>query len=222
MNNIPIKELKNNIKSPHIVSKMEEIKKSINKLKDVLFSKIISAENGDIREIHVITKDCCNPKKVSRDIESLLIAQHNIAIDYRKISIAQVRDEIDYSSRIKLSDITVTSKDDRLQVIVKLENKDNLYEGKIDCTNWNENREYIVARAVLDAITAFMKGKIFFQVDEIKKIKMEDKEVLLTSVNLIDSQGKENFIGAALIREDINKTVVNAVLKAVNRRISFK
>ena len=222
MNSIPEKDFRNFLISPHLASKIREIEKSINKLNGVLFSKIVSTENHEIKEIHIIAKDCCNPKKISRDVESLLIAQHSIAIDYRKISIAQVRDEIDYSYRIKFTDITLTSKDDRLQVIAKLENKGKLYEGKVDCANWNENREYIVARAVLDAITTFMKGKIFFQVDEIKKMKMEGKEVLLTSVNLIDSQGKENLIGSALVGEDINKTVVNAVLKSVNRRISFK
>jgi hypothetical protein len=222
MNNIPVKDFRNFIISPRFASKVEEIEKSINKLNGVLFSKIVLAKNQEIKEIHIITKDFCNPKKISRDIESLLIAQYNIAIDYRKISIAQVREEKDYSNRMKFSDISVSSTEEQLLVKVKLENKDRVFEGKIDCTNWNRNKEYIIARATLDAITSFMNGKIFFQVDEIKTLQMEGKEVILISINLISSDGKENLVGAALVGDDQNKTIVNAILKAVNRRILIK
>jgi hypothetical protein len=222
MNNIPVKDFRNFIISPRFASKVEEIEKSINKLNGVLFSKIVLAKNQEIKEIHIITKDFCNPKKISRDIESLLIAQYNIAIDYRKISIAQVREEKDYSNRMKFSDISVSSTEEQLLVKVKLENKDRVYEGKIDCTNWNRNKEYIIARATLDAITSFMNGKIFFQVDEIKTLQMEGKEVILISINLLSSEGKENLVGAALVGDDQNKTIVNAILKAVNRRILIK
>jgi hypothetical protein len=222
MNNIPVKDFRNFIISPRFASKVEEIEKSINKLNGVLFSKIVLAKNQEIKEIHIITKDFCNPKKISRDIESLLIAQYNIAIDYRMISIAQIREEKDYSDRLNFSDISVSSTEEQLQVKVKLENKDRVFEGKIDCTNWDRNKEYIIARATLDALTSFMNGKLFFQVDEIKTLKMDGKEVILISINLICSDGKENLVGAALVGDDQNKAIVNAILKAVNRRILVK
>lgn len=222
MNNIRANDFRNFITAPRSAPRMEEIEKSINKLNGVLFSKIMLSDNQQIKEIHIITKDYCNPKKISRDIESLLIAQHNIAIDYRKISIAQVEEDKDYSKRLRFSDVIVSSKGEQLNVIVKLENKDKIYEGKIDCIDWSSNKEYIVARATLNAITSFLNGKIFFQVDEIKQFKMQGKEVMLTSVDLIDSQGKENLVGAVLVKDNTNKAVVNSILKAVNRRIFFK
>ena len=222
MNNIPVNNFRNFIISPRFASKVEEIEKLINKLNGVLFSKIVLAEDQKIREIHIITKDFYSPKKITRDIESLLIAKYNISIDYRKISIAQVRDERDYSHRLKFSDISVSSTEEQLQVIVKLENNNKVFEGKISCANWNNNREYIIARATLEAITSFMNGKIFFQVDEIKKLKMDGQDVMVISINLISSQGKEKLVGAALTRDDPNKTVANAVLKAINRRIMVK
>jgi hypothetical protein len=219
MSNVPVNNFRNFIISPRFASKVEEIEKLINQLNGVLFSKIVLAENQEIKEIHVITKDFYSPKKISRDIESLLIAKYNISLDYRKISIAQVRDEKDYSHRLKVTDLSVTPSDENLQVMVKLENNNKVFEGKINCANWNKNREYIVARATLDAITDFLNGKIFFQVDDIKKLKMDGKEVVLISINLINAQGKENLVGAALAEDNPNKAVVYAILKAVNRRI---
>ena len=66
--NIPVNDFRNFIISPRFASKMEEIEKSVNKLNGVLFSKIVLADNQEIKEIHVITKDFCSPKKISRDI----------------------------------------------------------------------------------------------------------------------------------------------------------
>ena len=219
MSNVPVNNFRNFIISPRFASKVEEIEKLINQLNGVLFSKIVLAENQEIKEIHVITKDFYSPKKISRDIESLLIAKYNISLDYCKISIAQVRDEKDYSHRLKVADLSVVPSEENLQVMVKLENNNKVFEGKINCANWNKNREYIVARATLDAITDFLNGKIFFQVDDIKKLKMDGKEVVLISINLINAQGKENLVGAALAENNPNMAVVCAILKAVNRRI---
>lgn len=219
MNNISGNDFRNFIISPQFASKIKDIEKSINSLNGVLFSKIVLADNKEIKEIHVITKDFYSPKKISRDVESLLMAKYNISIDYRKISIAQVTEEKNHSPRLKFVDLLITSQGDHLEVLVKLENNDKQFEGKVDCVNWDKNREYIVSRATLEAITSFLKGKVFFQVEEIKKINMDEREVVLVAINLINEQGKENLIGAALIGDDPHRSLVKAILKAVNRRI---
>ncbi len=222
MNNISGNDFRNFIISPQFASKIKDIEKSINSLNGVLFSKIVLADNKEIKEIHVITKDFYSPKKISRDVESLLMAKYNISIDYRKISIAQVTEEKNHSPRLKFVDLLITSQGDHLEVLVKLENNDKQFEGKVDCVNWDKNREYIVSRATLEAITSFLKGKVFFQVEEIKKINMDEREVVLIAINLINEQGKENLIGAALIGDDPHRSLVKAILKAVNRRILVK
>ena len=221
MNNVSINNFRNFITSPQSATKIKDIENSINSLNGVLFSKIVLAENKEIKEIHIITKDLYSPKKITRDIESLLMAKYNIPVDYRKISIAQVAEEKNYSPRLKISDLSVTSEGETLQVIVKLENNNKIFEGKISCVNWDKNREYIITRATLEAITSFLKGKVFFQVEEIKKVYLEDREVFLISINLINEQGKENLIGVAQIRDDQHSSLVKAILKAVNRRIVF-
>jgi hypothetical protein len=222
MNNISGNDFRNFIISPQFASKIKDIEKSINSLNGVLFSKIVLADNKEIKEIHVITKDFYSPKKISRDVESLLMAKYNISIDYRKISIAQVTEEKNHSPRLKFVDLLITSQGDHLEVLVKLENNDKQFEGKVDCVNWEKNREYIVSRATLEAITSFLKGKVFFQVEEIKKVNMDEREVILIAINLINEQGKENLIGAALLGDDPHKSLVKAILKAVNRRILVK
>jgi len=213
-----------------------DIEKSLKDLSDILFAKIVLSEDEDIKEIHIITKNSSNPKKITRDIESFLLAKYNIQVDYRKISIAQVKDketgdgktkeeeeELESSLRLKFSDIKVGAIGNQFEVCVKLESNGKIYEGKVSGKNWEENREYLVAKAAVEGISSYLEGSIFFQVDEIKKIELEDsKEIVVVSINLIDSKRKENLVGSTVIKDDFNKAIVKAILKATNRRIFTK
>ncbi len=212
---------------------VEDIEKSLKDLNDILFAKIVLSEDGDIKEIHIITKDSSNPKRITRDIESFLLAKYNIQVDYRKISIAQVKDneisdeqikgeELESSLRIKFSDIKTETMGNQFEVCVKLENNGKMYEGKVSGKNWDENREYLVAKAALEAISFYLEGSVFFQVDAIKKIELDSKEIIVVSINLIDSKRKENLVGSTVMKDDFNKAVVKAILKATNRRVLIK
>ena len=212
---------------------IEDIEKSLKDLSDILFAKIVLSEDEDIKEIHIITKNSSNPKKITRDIESFLLAKYNIQVDYRKISIAQVKDkeikdgqikeeELESSLRLKFSDIKVGAIGNQFEVCVKLESNGKIYEGKVSGKNWDKNREYLVAKAALEGMSSYLEGSIFFQVDEIKKIELDSKEIVVVSINLIDSKGKENLVGSTVIKDDFNKAIVKAILKATNRRIITK
>jgi len=213
---------------------IEKVEKSLKNLNDVLFVKMILSEQKEINEIHIITKDSSNPKKIIRDIESFLLAKYNIQVDYRKISIAQVKDEgikeeqikeeSESSLRLIFSDIKVATTGNHFEVVVQLESNGKIYEGKVSGTNWDQNQEYLVAKATLEGISSYLESSIFFQIDEIKKIRLDSKDIVIVSINLINSKRKEreSLIGSAVIRDDFNKALVKAILKATNRRILLK
>ena len=211
---------------------IEKVEKSLKNLNDVLFVKMILSEQKEINEIHVITKDSSNPKKIIRDIESFLLAKYNIQVDYRKISIAQVKDEgikeeqikeeSESSLRLIFSDIKVATTGNHFEVVVQLESNGKIYEGKVSGTNWDQNQEYLVAKATLEGISSYLESSVFFQIDEIKKIRLDSKDIVIVSINLINSKRKESLIGSAVIRGDFNKALVKAILKATNRRILLK
>lgn len=211
---------------------IEEVEKSLKNLNDILFVKMMLSEEKDINEIHVITKDSSNPKKIIRDIESFLLAKYNIQVDYRKISIAQVKDEeikeeqikeeSESSLRLIFSDIKVITTGNHFEVVVQLESNGKIYEGKVSGINWDQNQEYLVAKATLEGISSYLESSIFFQIDEIKKIRLDSKDIVIVSINLINSKRKESLVGSTVIRDDFNKALVKAILKATNRRILLK
>jgi DUF917 family protein len=223
---------RNFIIPPRFNYEIEEIENALKNLSEILFVKIILSEEKDIKEIHVITKDSANPKKIIRDIESFLLAKYNIQVDYRKISIAQVKGqeikdgqikaELESPLRLKFSNIKVSTTGNHFEVLVQLEGNEKIYEGKVSGINWAQNQEYLVAKATLEGISSSLEGSVIFQVEEIKKIRLDSKDIVVISINLIDSKRKENLVGSTVIEDDFNRAVVKAILKATNRRILKK
>lgn len=213
--------------------KIEEIEKFLKNLNGILFAKIILSDDEDIKEIHIITNHSTNPKKVIRDIESLLLAKYNIEVDYRKISIAQVKeDEINNGHmtdeskplvRLKISDVKISNKGNHFEVVVDLESDGKIFSGRMSGVNWEKNHEYLVAKAALEGINSFLEGSVFFQIDEIREIELEsNKKLAVVSIDLINSKRKENLVGSTMVDGDFNHAVVKAILKATNRRILTK
>ncbi len=212
---------------------VETVEKSLKDISDVLFAKIVLAEDKNIKEIHVITRNSSNPKKITRDIESFLLAKYNIQVDYRKISIAQVKEDkineepnketvSSLPSRLKFVDLKVTTVGDYSEIIVRLEENNKIFEGKVSGKNWSENQEYLVAKATLESISSYLEGSIFFQLNELKKVNLDRKEAVVASIYLIEARGKEHLVGSTLVGDDFNKAIVKAILKATNRRILVK
>ena len=59
------------------------------KLRDVVSCEIEADPQDVITAIHVTALAGRSPKQIARDIETLLAAEENLYVDYRKISIAQ-------------------------------------------------------------------------------------------------------------------------------------
>jgi len=77
---------------PRFNYKIEEAEEALKNLSGILFAKIVlSEEDGDIKEIHIIAKGSSDPARIIRDLESFFLTKYNIGVDYRKISIAQVK-----------------------------------------------------------------------------------------------------------------------------------
>jgi len=96
------------------------IEKSIKKLSEVKGAKVVYSE-GEISEVHILASDHKSAKQLIRDIESIVMVDHNIKIDHKVISIAQLSDEDLYT-------------DDNSRLVINGFNK-NVKNKKIEITN---------------------------------------------------------------------------------------
>ncbi len=65
----------------------------IGSLQGVLSARVVATGSGEIKEIHVFTRGGTAAKQVVRNVESALLAHLGLAVDHRKISVAQT-DEV--------------------------------------------------------------------------------------------------------------------------------
>ena len=62
----------------------------LSNLTGVFASNVDIAEDGSIREIHILGSQNRNPKQIARDVQSALASAFDIRVDHRIISIAQI------------------------------------------------------------------------------------------------------------------------------------
>lgn len=206
------------------VFSIEELEKTVCKVKGVTSARIIADESNNILEIHILAGSSRTPKQIVRDVESSLMIQGNISIDHKKISVVQIQEEDEASQdscRSRLLSINLLGSGLNAEAKVELFIGETVYEGTAEGPNSSTNRLRLVAVATLNALESFLKGKVKFVVEDIGKIPLGRNEAVNVSVSVITSKGEDIFLGSAFVNNDDRQAVGKAALNAVNRKISL-
>jgi hypothetical protein len=70
---------------------IEGAERLLSTLTGVLSARVVAKAGGEIEEIHLLTTDEVTPKQTVRNVESALLAQLDLTVDHRKISVAQTK-----------------------------------------------------------------------------------------------------------------------------------
>lgn len=198
-----------------------EVEEFIRQIKSVLSCKLVTDENNDVAEIHVLSDTKRGPKQISRDLQSGLISKFGIEIDYKKISIAQIDDKTieNQGDRLMLKTIEFTSTGTKADVKVTLERKEETFEGKITGVNTEHNSLRMIVAATLKAIETYLGVDDSFILEDIKVTELGGKEVIITSITFVSAYSEQSFVGCAFVNRNKNEAIVKATLDAINRRI---
>ncbi len=80
---------------------IEEAEEFLSSLTGVLSARIVARPSGDIEEIHVLTTQVVSPKQTVRNVESGLLAKFDLALDHRKISVAQTSRSVPQAATVE-------------------------------------------------------------------------------------------------------------------------
>jgi phosphopantetheinyl transferase (holo-ACP synthase) len=203
-------------------SKIQEYESFLNKIPGIISSKIVLNQEGNIVELHILASTARNPKQISRDIQSALLAKYGIPLDHKVISIAQIQDEskICYSnSRLVLKNISISMEDSQIEARVVLTKDDKVFEGVSRGINFTQGRFRALAEATINAIQQFLGSECMFSVIDIQKTTISGKPVCIVAVSQVTEQIENFLVGSSPIEQDDNKAVVKAVLDALNRKL---
>jgi len=208
-------------------SPIQEWEQAIKQIKSVIAARIKVNSQGEIEEIHILAGSGRMPKQIVRDVESILIAQFDLQIDHKIISVAQVEDDEDGtfaivdSIRPKLVRVTLRTVSGMAEVKVELLTGDKLIEGIAQGPSSAHNKLRLFVEATLKALFPLTLDKFLFVTEDVGITQLAKQQIALVSITLITSAGEQSLTGCALVRNDDRESVVKATLDAVNRKLRF-
>ncbi len=198
-----------------------DMEKMINSISGVISSKIIFDQFEQIEEIHVVSYNNRTPKQISRDIQSLFIAQLDHKIDYKKVSVAQVHGEekTEKNYRFAIGAIGYCLIDNMVEIKVILKKGDESFESTIQGPNSKNNIYRLVVQATLECVHNFLGRRDVFIVEDIEKISLAKQEVITIAITYLSEDKEGLLVGSAVLKKDDYEAIVKATLDAVNRKV---
>ena len=213
----------------------ERYRELLSNLTGVFASNVDIAEDGSIREIHILGSQNRNPKQIARDVQSALASAFDIRIDHRIISIAQIpadpllkqeqQEEClsaqDSPERFSVCGVWQTVQNQQYTIKVSLRFGGQEYEGSYSCGNTFSQRMRAASMATLDAIDSFFSIRNVFILLSVEQIQIAGTRVALTAIEFSRPDSSIVLVGSAVYNHDETQTVIRSTLSAINRKLTF-
>jgi hypothetical protein len=207
---------------------ISEIEQALCQVAEIKAARVVTSGDGVIQEIHVLALPSKSPKQLVRDIESTIMASFGIPVDHKKISIAQLGQEMlpkseqpKESGRPRIRSINHQVTGVKASVTVDLEVESELYVGEAQGAASQTGRARLVAQATLNAIEQYTNGTYSFAVEDVTITQLGRERAAVSCIALVTPLGEQTFVGSALVRQNEKDAIAKATLDAINRRMSF-
>lgn len=195
----------------------------------------VRAEGDDIREIHVLTSSERPPKKIVRDIQTVLSAGLGLHIDHRVVSIVRspavegepvhapapspveeaepaLRDD-----RIRFESVNLFVSGPRTQAQVELRWRGLPRIGSASGWSTRDESHRLVAEATAAAVQEFLDDPVALSVANVERVMMGRVRVVVVTLSLIAHRKEKVLTGSCAVEQDTPQAVVLATLSALNR-----
>lgn len=199
----------------------QEYESILCQIKDIISARVVLDKEG-VQEIHILAANGRSPKQIVRDIESALLAQFNMPIDHKKISVAQLDWDTGIPERdayVKLVALNSKASGSHYDCSVALEIEGEKYAGQAQGAASSRNRLRLLAEATLEALEMYLKNDVGLAIEELRLIELGTKPMVVASVIMVTQHSEETLAGACFVAGDTGIAVVQAVLKAAENRL---
>jgi hypothetical protein len=221
-------------KSEDWVSRAEALIMSLRSVKGVG----ISLDDADeIAEINILADGERPPKHIVRDVRSALKAELKVDIDYRKISVAQRRENAlpepeggqvielvpapeengQGAHRLRFGGVTVSLNALRCQVQVELGLGDQEAVGEVVGSNSRQQIPRLVAEATLKAVERFLSDEYLLSLADLEQITLGSDTIVVVNVKFLTGRRQQALSGSCVVDHDLQQSVVYATLDSLNR-----
>lgn len=202
----------------------EEIEATLCQIAEIEAARVVGNDNDLIQELHVLASGEKAPRQIVRDIESLLMARFGIAVDHKRISIAQISngngDQKRGQERLKITNINMHVQDKAATLEVKLEHHGKQYTGLAAGPPSQSGRLRLAALAALDAAGKCAADDTNFALEQVAIVPAGTGKVAVACISVIARAGEEMYSGSAVVKTNESDAVVKATLSAINRYLT--
>ncbi len=222
---------------------LPDLEESIRQIPGVRAVSVVTDAQAQPTEVHVLAAPGKPAKQIVRDVQSLSMAQFDIDLDHRIVSVVQIEDEsatseaavidlsdspapaadelleeIEAQSRPMISEIGVRSTGSEIEVEVRLELDGDTFVGIERGAAAASARPRLVAGATISALDELLG--LPAAVESAAVVDTGTHAVALVVITIsVPRLGAQSLAGSAVIRGDETDAVARAVLSAVNRRL---
>lgn len=226
---------------------VREAEDLVRTLSGVLSARIVTATNGGIEEIHVLTTDDVPAKQTVRNVESALLAHLDLPVDHRKISVAQTSQgpppqsapegtisllmgpsPAPAETRVVYHSHRVESEgSNQVKVTVTLEWGGDVYEGSSVGADLPKPRLEAAAVATLRAMESVAveyhearpghRVPVSLGLDGVKVVEAFDRRFCLVGVHALTGRDILSLAGASVANDRLDASVIMATLQATDR-----
>jgi len=220
---------------------IEDAEQLMMSLKGVVSARLVTRPGGEVEEVHLLTTDEVSAKQTVRNVESALLAQLGLAVDHRKISVAQTKERPapDPDAAVRLlpeppaaqkrllfqSHQVETERSHQVKHRVEIEWKGERYAGVASAADLPRPRVEAVGRATLSAVEQALLAEleggssppVTLALDGVKVVDAFDRSFVLVAVNALSGREVTPLAGAAVAEVSTDRAAILATLQATDR-----
>lgn len=205
----------------------EEIERNLCQIAEVEAARIVNDTNNLIQELHILASDQRAPRQIVRDIESLLMARFDIAVDHKKISVAQIDItaitplKTQNSGRLKIGNIALDVEDYEATVEVTLSQGEALSLGTAKGPASQNGRLRLAAVATLEAAAKCLSPNSGLALEHISIVPTSSGKIAVACISVVTKVGETQYAGSAMVETNECDSAVKATLSAINRHLTL-
>ncbi|MFC5999583.1 hypothetical protein ACFP6A_12755 [Quadrisphaera sp. GCM10027208] len=213
---------------------LPDLEDALCQLSDVRAVSVVTDPDARPQEIHVLANPGKPAKQLVRDVQSVALAQFDLDLDHRIVSVVQIGDrdathEEDSAAeatadrpdhaRVVVTSIATRTAGGQYEVEVTLGAGDDAFTGSALGPLSPSHRPRIVASATLAALRELLGMRCELETADL--VRTATREVALVVLVLgVPRVGEQVLTGSAPVRGDHPDAVARAVLDALNRTLA--
>jgi len=209
---------------------LPDFEDAVRQINGVRAASVVTGPDAVPTEIHVLAATGKAPKQVVRDVQSLALAQFDIDVDHRIVSVVQIDDDqeieggveaagVDQTPRPAITSIMVRTSGAESEATVTLAAGGHIFEAKMIGPGAASHRPRLVAQATLKALAELLGTQAEVENAVLQQVGPRELAVVVLTV-MVPRLGEQAVVGAAIVRGDASDAVARAVLAALNRRLA--